>query len=481
LRRRGEIFYNEAASFGKLEQRIIEFMNSLAIIILAAGKGTRMKSELVKILHPIAGTPMLSFSLDLARKLQPHRLVAVIGYQRDRVRELFPAEDILFVDQIEQFGTGHAVLTAKETLKDFHGTILILCADVPLLTDGTIQKFLKTHQKEQAILSVLTTKREDPHGYGRIVRGKEGQLLRIVEDKDLQPTERDIKEINTGIYCVEAGYLFPSLSSLSDQNAQKEYYLTDIVEKAYVQGKKTATYLAENSSEVLGINTRLDLARASQCLRQMTAERHMLEGVTLVDPQTTYIDREVAIGKDTVIHPNCHLLGKTSIGDGCVVEPGCKLIDSRVGNFVTIKAFSVISESTIEDRVDVGPFAHLRPQTVLREGSRIGNFVEVKKSTIGKGTKANHLSYIGDATLGEKVNVGAGTITCNYDGHQKHPTIIEDGAFIGSNTELVAPIKVGRNAIVGAGSTITKEVPPETLAVSRAKQVHYKKRTSQKG
>jgi bifunctional UDP-N-acetylglucosamine pyrophosphorylase/glucosamine-1-phosphate N-acetyltransferase len=230
----------------------------------------------------------------------------------------------------------------------------------------------------------------------------------------------------------------------------------------------------------MGINTRLDLAKANQYLRHKIAERHMLEGVTLIDPQTTYIDHQVEIGRDTVLYPNCYLLGKTSLGKNCLIEPGCKIRDTQVGNFVTIKASSVVSESIIEDRVEVGPCAHLRPLTVLREGSRIGNFVEVKKSVIGKGTKANHLSYLGDATVGEKVNIGAGTIFCNYDGHKKHPTLIEDGVFVGSNTELVAPIKIGRNAIIGAGSTITKEVPPDHLAVSRARQVNYKRRSRRK-
>jgi bifunctional UDP-N-acetylglucosamine pyrophosphorylase/glucosamine-1-phosphate N-acetyltransferase len=301
-----------------------------------------------------------------------------------------------------------------------------------------------------------------------------------MEDKDLQDGEDKIREVNTAIYCVEAEFLFSALLSLSTQNAQGEYYLTDIVGKAILQGRKANAFLAEDPVEVMGINTRADLARANQVSWQRTAQRHMLAGVTLMDPQTTYIDREVEIGKDTIIYPNCYLLGKTSLGEGCVIESGCKLMDTRVGNFATIRAFSVITESVLEDRVSVGPFAHLRPETVLREGSKIGNFVEVKKSVIGRGTKANHLSYLGDATLGQKVNVGAGTITCNYDGRKKHPTIIEDEVFIGSNTELVAPIKIGRGAIIGAGSTITKEVPPDTLAVSRAKQVHYKKRKPHK-
>jgi bifunctional UDP-N-acetylglucosamine pyrophosphorylase/glucosamine-1-phosphate N-acetyltransferase len=403
-------------------------------------------------------------------------LVAVVGFQRELVRQRFSAPDVIFVDQEEQLGTGHAVSVASQALKGFQGSALIICADVPLLTEGTLQRFLKFHEDNRATLSVLTTVPESPHGYGRIVRGEGGQLLGIIEEKDLQPGEEKIKEINTGIYCVEAEFLFSALPYLSDRNAQREFYLTDIVEKAGSLGKKTIAYLTADSVEVMGINTRVDLARANQILRQKIAERHMLEGVTLIDPQTTYIDRGVEIGKDTMIYPNCYLLGNTSLGEGCVVEPGCKITDSRVGNFVTIRASSVVSESVMEDRVEVGPFAHLRPKNLLREGSKIGNFVEVKKSVIGKGTKANHLSYIGDATVGEKVNIGAGTITCNYDGHKKHPTIIEDEVFVGSNTELVAPIKIGRGAIIGAGSTITKEVPPETLAISRAKQRHYKKR-----
>jgi bifunctional UDP-N-acetylglucosamine pyrophosphorylase/glucosamine-1-phosphate N-acetyltransferase len=458
-----------------------EAVESLGIIILAAGKGTRMKSELVKVLHPVAGTPMLALTLNLARSLRPDRVVAVVGSQRQEVRERFNAGDLLFVDQEEQLGTGHAVLTASAAFKNFQGTVLILCGDVPLLTQVTVEKFIQSHQEGLNTLSVLTTRLENPTGYGRIFRGQKGQLLRIVEQKDLPAGEETIQEINTGIYCVEARFLFQALLGLSDQNAQKEYYLTDIVAMASSQGEKTAAYLAEDSVEVMGINTRLDLAKANQHLRRRIAERHMLEGVTLIDPPTTYIDQEVVIGRDTVLYPNCYLFGKTSLGENCLIEPGCKITDSQVGNSVMIKSSSVITGCVIEDGVEVGPFAHLRPQTVLREGARIGNFVEIKKSVIGRGTKANHLSYLGDATLGEKVNVGAGTITCNYDGHEKHPTLIGDGVFVGSNTELVAPVKIGHRAVIGAGSTITKEVPPGCLAVSRARQMHYKKRFQRKG
>jgi bifunctional UDP-N-acetylglucosamine pyrophosphorylase/glucosamine-1-phosphate N-acetyltransferase len=403
-----------------------------------------------------------------------------VGSQRNLVRERFGVKDILFVDQKEQLGTGHAVLTAKPALKNFPGTVLILCGDVPLLTLEALRPFLKFHEEGRYTLSVLTTSLENPTGYGRIVRGERGELLRIVEQNDLDRGEESIREINTGIYCVEARFLFAALSGLSDKNAQKEYYLTDIVATANSQGKKAAAFLTKDPREVMGINTRLDLAKANQYLRCKIAERHMLEGVTLIDPRTTYIDHQVEIGRDTVIYPNCYLLGKTFLGENCLIEPGCKITDTRAGNFVTIKASSVVSESILEDQVEVGPFAHLRSQTLLREGSRIGNFVEVKNSLIGKGTQANHLTYLGDAAVGEKVNIGAGTITCNYDGRKKHPTLIEDGVFVGSNTSFVAPIKIGRKAIIGAGSTITKDVPPDHLAVSRARQVNYKRRSRRK-
>ncbi len=455
-------------------------MNPLAIMILAAGKGTRMKSNLAKVLHPIAGAPMLAYPLDLAHSLKPQQLVVVIGIQREVIRKQFAAPEVIFADQIEQLGTGHAVQTGAAVLQDFHGTVLILCGDVPLLSEKTTKEFLQSHEEKKATLSVLTTRLSNPSGYGRIIRRKNGDLLRIVEDRDLKRGEEKIQEINTGIYCVNGSFLLSTLPSLKNQNAQKEFYLTDIVEVASRQRKKVRAFIAQDPVEVMGINTRVDLAKANRHMYQSIAERHMLAGVTLLDPESTFIDRDVKIGKDTVIYPNCYLFGKTVIGEGCTLEPGCKITDTRLGNSVLIRASSVIAESAIADGGQIGPFAHLRPGTVLGQGVHIGNFVEVKKSTLGKGTKANHLTYLGDATIGEKVNVGAGTITCNYDGVKKHPTIIEDGAFIGSNTELVAPIKIGRNALIGAGSTITKEVPPDTLAVSRGKQTHYPRRAPRK-
>lgn len=452
-------------------------MNELAVVILAAGKGTRMKSDLVKVLHSVAGSPMLSYPLDVARSLKPARLVVVVGFQADLVQEKFRADDVSFAVQKEQLGTGHAVLAARPALQDFHGNVLILSGDVPLLTPETVGRFLKSHQDRQAALSVMTVELENPKGYGRVFHNADGSLLRITEDKDLKPGEEKVREINTGIYCVDADILFCALTHVKRQNAQKEYYLTDIVTQASAEKKKVFSFRVEDSLEVMGVNTRVDLAKANHVMKMKIAEQHMLDGVTLIDPETTYIERDVEIGRDSVIYPNCYLLGKTSLGNACLVEPGCKLTDTQVGNQVTIRVSSVIAESILEDQVEIGPFAHLRPQNVLREGSKIGNFVEVKKSVIGKRTKANHLSYIGDATLGEKINVGAGTITCNYDGKKKHPTIIEDGVFIGSNTALVAPVKVERNAVIGAGSTITKRVPADTLAVTRGKQVHYRRRS----
>ncbi|RPJ42889.1 MAG: UDP-N-acetylglucosamine diphosphorylase/glucosamine-1-phosphate N-acetyltransferase, partial [Deltaproteobacteria bacterium] len=355
-------------------------MNSLAIIILAAGKGTRMKSAMAKVLHPLGGVPLLSYSLDLAREFNPQKLVVVAGFQGEAVREQFSAPDLTFVDQKEQLGTGHAVQTAVQALTGFQGTVLILCGDVPLLTRETVQRLLHAHQGKNTAVTVLTTILENPGSYGRVFRREDGQLLKIVEEKDLKAGEEDIREINTGIYGVESDFLFSALLSLTDRNAQREYYLTDIVALANSRGEKAGGYVAENPFEVMGINTRADLAKAAQYLRQKINERHLLDGVTLIDPATTYIDREVVIGRDTVIYPNCFLLGKTILGEGCVVEPGCKIQDTRMGKAVIIKASSVMTESILEDGVEVGPFAHLRPQTTLREKSKVGNFVEVKKS-----------------------------------------------------------------------------------------------------
>ena len=446
-------------------------MGGVATIILAAGKGTRMRSEMVKVLHPILGLPMLSYPIAVSLNgIKADKTIVVVGYQADQIREKFKNPEIQFVLQEEQLGTGHAALQAIPFLKTFTGTALILCGDVPLVNASTLRTFIAAFEESQSILSVLTTLVDNPIGYGRILRSPEGWLEKIVEEKDASEKERSIREINTGIYCVRAPFLVEGLREIGKDNAQGEYYLTDLVEIAKKKGLRCSAHVVSDPVEVMGINTRVDLAVANEVLRQAKLKDLMLSGVTLVDPKTTYVDQGVEVGKDTILYPNCHLQGKTKIGERCLIEPNAKVSDSIVGNDVTIRSNSVITESKIEERASIGPFSHLRPLSEVRTKAKIGNFVEVKKSVIGRGSKANHLTYIGDSIVGEKVNIGAGTIFCNYDGFEKHPTIIGDRVFVGSNVELVAPVKVGDEATIGAGSTITKDVPGGALAISRTKQ-----------
>ncbi|MFB0508747.1 MAG: bifunctional UDP-N-acetylglucosamine diphosphorylase/glucosamine-1-phosphate N-acetyltransferase GlmU [Thermodesulfobacteriota bacterium] len=445
--------------------------DDLATIILAAGKGTRMKSDLVKVLHPLLGVPMLSYPIELSLNgINSGKTIVVVGYQGERIRAHFTDDRLTFVDQGDPLGTGHAVLCVEKHLKGFKGTVLILYGDVPSLKEDTLRRFIDFHKGNEGVITVMTTVLEDPTGYGRIVRADEGWVQRIVEDKDTSPDEMSIKEINTGIYCVESPFLFEALKQVRQDNVQGEYYLTDIVAIANGQKRKVYAFVAEHPAEVVGINTRVDLAKADEIMRSELLTGMMLDGVTIVDPKTTYIDKPVRVGRDTVIYPNCYLQGETIIGERCILEPNTKITDSRIGSDVVIKSFSVITESTIEEGAAIGPFARLRPKTEVKRNARIGNFVEVKKSIIGEGTKANHLTYLGDTTVGKNVNIGAGTITCNYDGEKKYPTVIEDDVFVGSNTELIAPVTLKRGSSVGAGSTITRNVPDGALAISRSKQ-----------
>ncbi len=456
--------------------------DDLATIILAAGKGTRMKSDLVKVLHPLLGIPMLSYPIDLSLNgINAGKTIVVVGYQGARIRSHFTDDRLTFVDQGDPLGTGHAVLCAEKDLKGFKGTVLILYGDVPLLKADTLRRFIDFHTSNDGAITVVTTVLEDPSGYGRIVRADEGWVQRIVEDGDASPDEVSIKEINTGIYCVESRFLFEALKQVRQDNVQGEYYLTDIVAMADGKKRKVYAFVAEDSAEVVGINTRVDLARADEILRAELLTGMMLDGVTIVDPKTTYIDKPVRVERDTVIYPNCYLQGETTIGERCILEPNTKITDSRIGSDVVIKAFSVIAESTIEEGAAIGPFARLRPGTEVKRNARIGNFVEVKKSIIGEGTKANHLTYLGDTTVGKNVNIGAGTITCNYDGEKKYPTLIEDDVFVGSNTELVAPVTLKKGSSVGAGSTITRNVPDGSLAISRSKQKNIRGWKQRKG
>jgi bifunctional UDP-N-acetylglucosamine pyrophosphorylase/glucosamine-1-phosphate N-acetyltransferase len=450
-------------------------LEGIATIILAAGKGTRMKSDLVKVLHPILGLPMLSYSVELSMNgIKAEKTIVIIGHQADLIKERFKDLKIDFALQQEQLGTGHAVLQAVPYLQSFSGTVLILCGDVPLVKLETLRSFIDTYRENESILSVLTAVVDHPFGYGRILRNAEGWLERIVEEKDATEEERKIREINTGIFCVKAPFLMEGLREIGKENAQGEYYLTDLVEIAKKRGLRCSAHIVADPMEVMGINTRVDLATANEVLRQEKLNDLMLSGVTIVDPKTTYVDRSVEIGRDTLLYPNCHLQGKTKIGERCIIEPNSKISDSIVSDDVTIRANSVITESKIEEGASIGPFAHLRPLSEVKSKAKIGNFVEVKKSIIGKGSKANHLSYIGDSLLGEDVNIGAGTITCNYDGFEKHQTIIGNRVFVGSNVELVAPVKVGNGSSIGAGTTVTKDVPEGALAISRTRQKNIK-------
>ncbi len=442
----------------------------LATVILAAGQGTRMKSEKPKVLHPIAGKPMLQHVVDVARALQARPVIPVIGHGADQVRVAMADQDLDFVLQSEQLGTGHALLCAEEALGNFTGDLLLLCGDVPLLRQETLAALVEHHREQQVCVTVLTAELPDPTGYGRILRGPDGGVERIVEEKDADPTERAVREINTGIYLFQAPRVFALLRAVNNHNAQGEYYLTDTVAAARQAGQRVAAVLTDDPDQAMGINDRVQLALAEGILRQRINTAHQKAGVTLIDPLATYIGPDVTIGSDTVIHPGVHLHGRSTIGQRCLIEPGVVLTDCTVGNDVHLKSGSVLSVSHIGDACEIGPMAHLRPGTVLQGHNKIGNFVETKKAVLGENSKASHLTYLGDATLGRNINIGCGTITCNYDGVSKHQTTIEDDVFVGSDTQFVAPVTIGRGSLIAAGATITRDVPADALAIARVEQ-----------
>ncbi len=446
--------------------------DNLEVIILAAGLGTRMKSATIKILHSAAGRPIIDYVLDLAADLSPHPPVMIVGYQREAVQEKVGAR-ARYAVQEQQNGTGHAVLQAAEILEAANvqqKRVLILSGDVPLTQPETLQRLLDEHERSGNALTLLTMKPDDPALYGRIVRDADGAVLRIVEAKDASEAEKRIGEVNAGIYVFEGAHLFDNLRNLSPDNAQKEYYLTDLLEVIRKAGHRVGAVVAGDPVEALGVNSRADLAQVENEMQRRVVKKLMREGVTFRNPSTVVIDSTVSIGADTVVYPFVTLEGTTRIGEECVIEPGVHLINVTVGDDVHLKTGTVAEDAIIEDQATIGPYAHLRPGTQLGRNVKIGNFVETKKAVFGEGSKASYLSYIGDAEVGADVNIGAGTITCNYDGKSKHQTIIEDGAFIGSDSQLVAPVRIGRGAYVGAGSTITKDVPPDSLALSRVPQ-----------
>ncbi|HVP28296.1 MAG TPA: bifunctional UDP-N-acetylglucosamine diphosphorylase/glucosamine-1-phosphate N-acetyltransferase GlmU [Myxococcota bacterium] len=421
----------------------------LAVLVLAAGKGTRMKSSRAKVLHEIAGRPLLGYALEAAKSLGAERLLVVVGRDADLVQQAF-ADEARFVVQAEQKGTGHAVLVARSALEGFRGDVLILYGDTPLLRTETLRAMQARRTETGADLVMLTTRLPLP---GIVVRGADRRVARVVEKPDATPAELAIREFNTGVYLASQDFLWKALDQVDDRNAQGEIYLTEIVRIGVAEGRRIEALLVEDDDESLGVNTRADLARAAAVIRRRKNDALMAAGVTLVDPAATYVDVDVEIGPDTVIEPGCTISGPTRIGTG-----------------VHVKAHSVIESSVLGDGVVIGPMAHLRPGSELGRGARIGNFVEVKNSRLGAGTKADHLSYIGDADVGAGASFGCGTITVNYDGVAKHRTTVEDGAFVGCNSNLIAPVRIGKDAYVAAGSTVTQDVPAEALAVARERQ-----------
>ncbi len=458
----------------------------LGVIIMAAGLGKRMKSALAKVLHPVAGRPMVLYVLDIACGLAEQGVGVVVGHQGADVRKVVEAVggQLAVAEQTKQLGTGHAVLQARPLFADAaHRTptrYLILNGDTPLLTEATVRELLAMHDARGAAVTLLTAVLDDASGYGRVIRHRRDEWLQgaadnrvqsIVEDKDASPSERSVCEINVGTYVVDGEFLFPALDKLDPRNAQGEYYLTDIVQMAVRQGRTVSALRLRNLDEGLGINSRVQLAEAEGVIRQRIRERWLEAGVTMRDPASTWIDADVTIGRDTLLYPNVTLEGRTVIGEDTVVHSGSRITDCTIGNRVEILDHCILRESQVEDECHLGPFAHLRPGATMRRKAKVGNFVEMKKAELGEGSKANHLSYLGDAHIGKGVNIGAGTITVNYDGVNKHQTVIEDHVAVGSDTQIIAPVTIGHGAYIAAGTTITDDVPADALVISRVPQV----------
>ena len=435
---------------------------NLKAIIMAAGQGTLMHSKLPKVLHPLLGQPLIRYSVDITTRVTGQRPVVIIGHGADEVRKVL-GEQVEFAIQAEQLGTGHAVQQAAGLLRGQADLVLVVAADMPLLTEATLRQLVETQKNNSGPLSMLTLLAEEPRGFGRVARDAQGKPRAIVEEAQATAEQLAIHELNAGAYCIRAEWLWDALTRIP-LSPKGEYYLTDLVEIAVADGVSVQAVTLEEASEAIGINTRVHLAEAEALLRARINREWMLAGVTIVDPATTYIEPLVILGADTVIWPNTHLRGATRIGENCEIGPNTIIRSTQIGDGCRVFS-SVLEQAEVEDGVDIGPFAHLRKGAHLATGVHMGNFGEVKNSYLGPGTKMGHFSYIGDATIAEDVNIGAGTITCNFDGKQKHPTIIEEGVFIGSDTMLVAPVKIGEGARTGAGSVVTKDVPPYTLAV----------------
>ena len=444
----------------------------LVTIILAAGKGTRMNTSLPKVLHNLGGRSLLDHVLETAVSLGTGKVIVVAGHGAEAVRKIISEKngDLEVVVQEPQLGTGHAVSQCLDMLSGFHGTVVVLSGDVPGLQSETVRNLARVRIDNQASISVLTGRLEDPSGYGRIIRQPDGAIQEIREQKDLSEEQGNIKEVNLGVYAFDASFLSRELPKIGSENAQGEYYLTDLIKVAAGSGSGVVSHSAADHTEALGINTLEELSGVGKMTNRRYLEKLMSSGVQILDPDQTWIEDTVTVEPDTTIHPMVFLRGATKIGAGSVINPGSVITDSNLGARVEIRPYCVITDSSIADDAAVGPFAHLRPGTDIGPWARIGNYVEIKKSVIGEGSKVSHLTYVGDAELGQDVNIGAGCVTCNYDGFSKFKTVIEDGVFVGSGTMMVAPITLGKGSLVAAGSTLTKDVPPDALAVARGQQ-----------
>jgi bifunctional UDP-N-acetylglucosamine pyrophosphorylase / glucosamine-1-phosphate N-acetyltransferase len=445
-------------------------VSDIHVVVLAAGKGTRMKSQLPKVLHRIGGLTIIERVVRTASALQPASINLVVGHGADEVkRSLVKRQSLQFVTQEQQLGTGHALLQTRPNLEGKKGTVVLLSGDAPLLTANSLHSLLDAHRAAAAAATVITAIFPRPFGYGRVVRNK-GNISKIVEERDATSAQKAITEINSGIYAFDLAPLFAALDTIGTANKQGEYYLPDLIAIYRKQKKAVATWTVERGDEIRGINSRNELAEVTSMVRQQKNEELMAAGVTLIDPATTYVDADVIVGPDTVIHPCVFLEGSTKIGSACEIQSGARIVNSTIGDRVCVRNHTVVTDSTVEAGAFLGPFAHIRPGSKVGEDAHIGNFVELKKTDMGKGAKANHLAYLGDSTIGEKTNVGAGTITCNYDGEKKHRTVIGAGVFVGSNSTLVAPVTLADGSYIAAGSAVTTDVPAGALAIGRARQ-----------
>lgn len=440
------------------------------VVVLAAGKGTRMKSKLYKVLHKVCGKTMVEHVVDAAQGVNPAEIVTIVGTGAGDVEKVL-ADKSKFAFQEKQLGTGDAVMTAREELGDKDGATLVVTGDTPLFTTDTFNELFKYHAEKGNAATVLTAEAPNPFGYGRIIRDDQGNVLRIVEQKDGKPEELKVKEINTGVFCFDNKKLFEALKQVNNDNAQGEYYLTDVLEILRNSGERVGAYKMPDFSESLGVNDRIALAQATKTMQRRINEQHMRDGVSFIDPDTAYIDADVKIGNDTVIEGNVVIKGNTEIGSDCYITSGSRIVDSKIGNNVTVTS-STVEEAEMDDNTDIGPNSHLRPKAIIRKGAHIGNFVEIKKAEIGENTKVGHLTYVGDATLGKDINIGCGTIFSNYDGVKKFHTNVGDHAFIGAGSTLIAPINVADHAFIAADTTVTKDVNKYDMAIGRGRQVN---------